>query len=102
MRDARGVPDDILGVSRSLIDDAWTWPVHGLRHPPERGTSGWYVWTGDFSETPDFFAPWHTSHLVTACPEVAHLLALPPGSRFLIAPGHEDVWEDPSLLDTNS
>ena len=24
---------------------------------------------------------------------------LPPGWRFLIAPGHEDVWYDGSLLD---
>jgi hypothetical protein len=28
-------------------------------------------------------------------------LSLPPGWRFLIAPGHEDVWEDQSLFDMN-
>jgi hypothetical protein len=26
-------------------------------------------------------------------------LALPPGWRFLLAPGYEDVWYDPTLLD---
>jgi hypothetical protein len=25
-----------------------------------------------------------------------------PGSRFLVAPDHEDVWEDETLLDTSS
>lgn len=88
----------MLGASRSLIDDDWEWPVHGLRHPSEAGTSGWYVWTGELSDAPDFFQPWHTSHLVERCPEVRHLLALPPGTRFLVAPGHEDVWTDDSLL----
>jgi hypothetical protein len=90
--------DGIVGASRSLIDGSWTWPVHGLRHPPEEETSGWYVWTGDLSDAADFFSPWHASHLIERCPELAHLLDLPPGSRFLIAPGHEDVWQDPSLL----
>lgn len=94
--------DDMLGASRSLIDGGWSWPVHGLRHPPEGGTSGWYVWSGDLSDAPDFFQPWHASHLIAACPELAHLLSLPPGSRFLIAPDHEDVWEDPALLDTRA
>lgn len=88
----------MLGASRSLIDGSWSWPVHGLRQPPEGETSGWFVWTGELSDAADFFAPWHSSHLVERCPEVAHLLDLPPGSRFLIAPGHEDVWQDPSLF----
>jgi hypothetical protein len=93
------VDDALLGASRSLIDNDWTWPVHGLRHPSGGGASGWYVWSGDLRDADDFFQPWHTSHLVARCPEVAHLLGLPPGSRFLVAPGHEDVWEDLTLLD---
>ena len=91
--------DDVVGASESLISGHWDWPVHGLRHPPARGTSGWYVWSGDLSDADDFFRPWHSRHLVQRCPEVAHLLHLPPGSRFLVAPGHEDVWQDSSLLD---
>jgi hypothetical protein len=89
----------MVGASRSLISGDWVWPVHGLRHPPEVGTSGWYVWTGDFSEAEDFFKAWHVSHLVEQVPNVKHLLDLPPGSRFLIAPDYEDVWDDPGLLD---
>jgi hypothetical protein len=90
---------DVLGASESLITGRWEWPVHGLRHPPSQGTSGWYVWTGDLAASDDFFQPWHQAHLVERCPQVAHLLQLPPGSRFLVAPGHEDVWEDTTLLD---
>lgn len=92
-------PDAIVGASRSLVEGDWTWPVHGMRHPPQHGTSGWYIWSGDLSDGDDFFVPWHAAHLVEQCPAVQNFLALPPGSRFLIAPGHEDVWKGPSLLD---
>ena len=44
------------------------------------------------------FRDWHATHLIEHCPELEHLLDLPPGSRFIFAPGHEDVWNDPSLL----
>ena len=88
-----------LGASRSLIDGAWDWPVHGLRHAVAGDTSGWFVWTGEWTSTSDFFSPWHEDHLVSAVPEVQHLLSLPPGSRFLLAPGYQDVWHDPSLLE---
>lgn len=88
-----------LGASRSLIDGAWDWPVHGLRHPTARDTMGWYVWTGDYSSAADFFSPWHEEHLVAVVPELQQLLSLPPGSRFLVAPGYQDVWHDPLLLE---
>jgi len=97
--DPSAYSDEFLGASRSLIDGQWDWPVHGLGHPPAEGTSGWYVWTGELSDADDFFQPWHQVHFVERCPEVAHMLQLPPGSRFLVAPGHEDVWHDSSLLD---
>jgi hypothetical protein len=99
MRQHDGMADGKLGASRSLIAGDWEWPVHGLRHPPEGDTSGWYVWTGELSGASDFFLPWHHSHLIAACPQTQRLLALPPGTRFLIAPGHEGVWDDPELLD---
>jgi hypothetical protein len=40
----------------------------------------------------------HIEHLSEIRPEVLHLLALPPGWRFLIADDYEDVWFDESLL----
>lgn len=91
--------DGIVGASRSLIEGRIEWPVHGLRHQPASGTSGWYLWTGELNDADDFFQPWHSTHLVERYPELAHLLELPPGTRFIAAPGYEDVWTDESLLD---
>lgn len=35
-------------------------PLNALRHPPEGGASGWYIWGGEqLSEAPDFFKPLH-------------------------------------------
>ena len=75
-------------------------PINGLRHPPEGAATGWYFWRGEnLSEADDFFAPLHVWHLDDQLPEVVPYLALPPGWRFLLAPGHEDVWFDQALLD---
>ncbi len=105
VRETRGVepasPGAIVDASQSVIDGQWDWPLHGLRHPPIGTSTGWYVWSGELSEKDDFFRPWHANHLIDQVPEVELLLALPPGSRFLIAPGYEDVWEDPALLDVS-
>jgi hypothetical protein len=49
-------------------------------------------------EAPDFFAPLHVRHGAEWRHELVQYLALPPGWRFLLAPGHEDVWQDESLL----
>lgn len=75
-------------------------PINGLRHPPEGDTTGWYIWAGEeLSTATDFFVPLHVVHLDEWCPGAIPYLGLPPGWRFLIADGYEDVWFDPSLLD---
>jgi len=92
-------PDEMAGVARNVRGNAV--PLNGLRHPPENGTCGWYIWAGEeFSSAADFFLPVHVSHLEEWCPLAMPYLALPPGWRFLIAPGHEDVWFDETLLAT--
>jgi hypothetical protein len=45
------------------------------------------------------FQPLHVAQLPERCRRALKYLALPPGWRFLDAPGHEDVWSDPALLD---
>lgn len=94
------IPADLkVGVARNVKSELL--PINGLRHAPEGDTTGWYIWAGEEpSDAPDFFEPLHVRHLVDWCPSVLPYLALPPGWRFLIAPGHEDVWEDPSLVTT--
>jgi len=74
-------------------------PINGLRHPVADDTNGWYIWCGeDFSHDAEFFAPVHASHFYEEYPEIASLLGLPPGYRFLFAPNCLDVWFDESLL----
>jgi hypothetical protein len=74
-------------------------PLNGLRHPPTGDTSGWYIWGGEMlGDSADFFQPLHVSHLPERCPTVLQYLALPPGWRFLLAPGQEDVWFDSTLV----
>lgn len=90
-------PDNAkVGIDRSIKSGQL--PINGVRCLPEKGTTGWYIWAGEtMSDDPDFFVPLHVSHLKDWCPEVLPYLELPPGWRFLIAPGHEDVWLDPEV-----
>lgn len=89
----------IAGVGRALAHrDEVDWPVHGLRHPPHGESSGWFIWTGELTEDEDFFVPLHPEHLEKRVPGLLAELAAPPGSRFLIAPGHRDTWFDECLL----
>lgn len=92
------VGDDLkVGIARNVRPGAQ--PVNGFRHPQEAGTTGWFIYVGgEPEEDADFFVPLHVSHLDKWCPEVLPYLALPPGWRFLIAPGYEDVWPDETLL----
>ncbi|MCB9235037.1 MAG: hypothetical protein H6581_25510 [Bacteroidia bacterium] len=89
--------DSILGISINVKDGIY--PIHGLRHPVEGNTNGWYIWAGEYSENPDFFVPLHVAHVNSWNPLIEKYLGLAPGWRFLIAPNHEDVWQDLTLLE---
>src|SRR4051794_36483713 len=90
-----------MGVSRGLLVPSvtWEWPLHGLRHRPENGTTGWYCWLGEYSTDADFFVSLHAAHLVERWPPIGEYLLQPPGTRFLVTPDYVDLWEDASLLD---
>lgn len=77
-------------------------PINGLRHKPEKGTCGWYIWCGEeIGKEDDLFAPLHVEHIADYLPEVQAYLMLPPGYRFLIdGSDYEDVWYDEKLLNT--
>ena len=86
-----------LGLARDLQPSEF--PLHGLCHPPESGTCGWFIWTGELDTTDaEFFAPVHIGHLPEGLAFVLPYLGLAPGWRFLLAPGYEDVWFDSTLL----
>jgi hypothetical protein len=61
------------------------------------------VWSGERVDSQVSFSAleWnalHAVHLADQCPGVLPYLGLPPGWRFLTAPGYEDVWQDTGLL----
>lgn len=87
-----------LGISPNVLLPGLC-PLNALRHRPDAGTSGWFVWAGEtLGAEEDFFKPLHLEHLAEWCPTIQPFLALPPGWRVLLAPGQEDVWFDESLL----
>jgi len=84
-----------LGIALSTVG---TLPINGLRIHLE-GTCGWLIWAGgEASVDPDFYQPLHVGHIAEYLPSVEPYLSLPPGYRFQLADGHEDVWFDPALL----
>ena len=83
-----------IGVSTDLSKD----PINGLRHPSEKGTTGWFIWTGEYSEADDFFQPICAEHLLQKRPEIIKYLGLDIGYRFLAdRNGYEDIWYDEKL-----
>jgi len=83
-----------IGVSADLDKD----PINGLRHPSEKGTTGWFIWTGEYSEEDDFFKPICAEHLLQKRPDIIKYLGLDIGYRFLAdRNGYEDIWFDEKL-----
>jgi hypothetical protein len=91
-------PDDMLLLA---LDTLRLKPLNGMRHPPESGISGWYVWGGEeFSQAADFFSPVQVGQIGDYVPNIQALLELPPAFRFRIDDGGKTkVWIDGSLLD---
>ena len=92
--------DSIFGfaLNSSKLDA----PLHGLRHTPVEGMSGWYIWTGEYDSAADFFSPLHLKHAAERCSEAIPFLGLPEGWRFLVKGDYVDVWFDEQLLKGNS
>jgi hypothetical protein len=89
-----------VGIAFQTLDAI---PLNALRHRPEAGTCGWYIWGGEhFSQAPDFFQPLHVAHLDEYCPKLLPYLGLAPGWRVLLALDYQDVWYDESLLKTEA
>ena len=83
-----------VGVSTNLDKD----PINGLRHPRDERTTGWFIWTGDYSEADDFFQPMCAEHLLQIRPDIIKYLGLDIGFRILTdKKGYEDIWVDEKL-----
>jgi hypothetical protein len=92
------VPSERESKVRIALATLQLTPLNGLRHVPEKGTNGWYIWGGkELSSRKDFFDSLHAEHLVQRCPQVLKLLGLPPGYSFLLAGDYTDIWFDSNL-----
>ena len=84
----------MVGIANDLTKN----PLNGLRHPKEGITTGWYIWTGEWSDKDDFFKPICAEHLLQIRPQIIKYFGLDIGFRFLIdSNGYEDVWYDSEL-----
>ncbi|SEC60666.1 hypothetical protein SAMN05192540_3597 [Maribacter dokdonensis] len=73
-------------------------PINGLRHPKHGTMNGWYIWSGEWSDSADFFKPICIEHLIERQPEISKYLGLDIGFRFQIdRKGYEDVWFDEKI-----
>ena len=90
-------PDSMIGLAINSLDNK---VINGLRHPIEGNSNGWYIWSGEYSESEDFFAPVCIKHLQNYFDiDLIEYLDLPVGYRFLIDDNsYEDVWFDKNLL----
>jgi len=91
--------DSKLGIALTTLS---LLPLNGLRHVPEKGTNGWYIWGGPLSARPDFFEPLHLEHVAHRCPQILKFMGLPAGYRFLLARDYMDVWFDVKLLSVST
>ena len=97
------MPQTKVGIAQNVTQGIE--PINGMRVNPQGDTNGWYIWAGEeMSNDPNFFMPLHVEHLPQwcqylpqGCPNLMNYLLLPPGWRFLLAPGYEDVWHDPEI-----
>lgn len=88
----------MIGISADLLAN----PINGLRHPSEKGTTGWFIWTGEYSINDDFFKPMCAEHLLQERPEIIKYLGLDIGYRLLMdSEGYEDIWFDETLKTFN-
>ena len=62
-----------VGISKNLDSE----PINGLRHPSEKGTTGWFIWTGEYEDRDDFFRPMCAEHLLKYRPEIIKYLCFP-------------------------
>ena len=55
-------PNERLGISANVLSGLQ--PLNALRHRPEGGTCGWYIWAGEqLSDDPYYFESLHAEHL---------------------------------------
>lgn len=87
--------DEKVGIARNVRSGLL--PINGVRHLPENGTCGWYIWAGEMSDDPDFFVPLHVAHLEEWCEAAMPFLQFPPGWCFTTDGKRSNTWFQPTV-----
>lgn len=82
----------MIAVSSGVLEREM--PLEGIRYPAPPHMSGWYITTPKYDGNVDSMRVDHAYHLTAQRPELAKLLALPPGSWFVLHETHEEVGFD--------
>lgn len=91
------LPDLKVGISRELLAHPRSIPVRGLRNTPTPTTTGWFLWSGEMTDDPDFFLPLHLGHIWLSHAHLLPYLGMSRGWCFIVAPGYEDIWYEPEV-----
>jgi hypothetical protein len=71
--------------------------AQGVRYSAPEHMSGWYITTARYNGDHRTLRVEHVAHLAERRPDIAPLLALPPGYRFDVAGPELSVWHDPTV-----
>lgn len=74
-------------------------PITARHFTPFGTRNGWVLWSGDEPTELSGYLYETVDEVLRWLPQVRPYLELPPGWAFQIAPDHEDVWEEPELVD---
>ena len=88
-------PEQLCAVSVGVFDGD---SVQGVRYHAPSHMSGWYLTTARYNGDHQTLTVEHVGHLIESRPDVAELLALPPGFRFELGQeGAAAAWFDPNV-----
>lgn len=86
-----------IGISENLNSEQ----INGLRNTSEKGTTGWFIWSGEYPAHENLFKSISAENLLQIEPKIIKYLGLETGFRFQMdRNGNEDVWKDENIKHT--
>jgi hypothetical protein len=84
-------PDRLVVISDGVLEGDTD--IQGVRYPSPEHMSGWWLTTNRYNGDVKSLRKTHAYHVTAARPDLAPLVALPPGFRFDLSQ-YQDVWFD--------
>jgi hypothetical protein len=89
------VRDDQLCAVSDGVDEGDA--AQGVRYSAPEHMTGWYITTARYNGDHRSLRVEHVAHLLERRPDIAPLLALPPGYRFDVNGTAVQAWRDPAV-----